>query len=230
MRRRGALLPPYDTRTTLRRMAEAIARRAPRRIMALGDSFHDRDAAERLDDGRARGAGAAWPRRGMDLDHGQSRSRAAVLARRRDRAGAAARRPRLPPRARTVLPAGRDRGASASLHHGDAARTQPAPALLRLGWRAHGAAGLWRLCGRARSARSRDRIAVRGRVRRLSCSAPRASMQSRDAAARFTPCGGRRATRASPAPSPSARSKARRPAGCRARNRRRAAPSPSGRW
>ena len=47
--RRGALLPPYDTRTTLKRMALAIGRRAPRRVVALGDSFHDRDAAERLD-------------------------------------------------------------------------------------------------------------------------------------------------------------------------------------
>lgn len=47
---RGALLPPYDTRTTLKRMAEAVARRAPRRIIALGDSFHDRQAADRLDD------------------------------------------------------------------------------------------------------------------------------------------------------------------------------------
>jgi DNA ligase-associated metallophosphoesterase len=47
--RRGALLPPYDTRATLRRMSEAIARRAPRQIIALGDSFHDRDAADRLD-------------------------------------------------------------------------------------------------------------------------------------------------------------------------------------
>ena len=45
----GAFLPPYDTRTTLRRMAALIDRYAPRRVIALGDSFHDRDAAERLD-------------------------------------------------------------------------------------------------------------------------------------------------------------------------------------
>jgi DNA ligase-associated metallophosphoesterase len=60
--RRGALLPPYDTRTTLRRMTDAIARRAPKRVIALGDSFHDRDAAERLDDGE-RAALAALGRR-----------------------------------------------------------------------------------------------------------------------------------------------------------------------
>lgn len=47
--KRGALLPPYDTRATLKRMAEVVARRAPARIIALGDSFHDGDAAGRLD-------------------------------------------------------------------------------------------------------------------------------------------------------------------------------------
>ena len=46
--RGGQFLPPYDTRATLRRMAEAAARRAPVRIIALGDSFHDPFAAERL--------------------------------------------------------------------------------------------------------------------------------------------------------------------------------------
>jgi hypothetical protein len=48
--RRGALLPPYDTRTTLRRMAAVITAYAPRRVIALGDSFHDTEAADRLDD------------------------------------------------------------------------------------------------------------------------------------------------------------------------------------
>ena len=46
---RGALLPPYDTRATLKRIAGAVGRRRPRRVVALGDSFHDRHAAERLD-------------------------------------------------------------------------------------------------------------------------------------------------------------------------------------
>jgi DNA ligase-associated metallophosphoesterase len=41
-------LPPYDTEATLLRMAAAARRLRPRRIVALGDSFHDRDAAERL--------------------------------------------------------------------------------------------------------------------------------------------------------------------------------------
>lgn len=46
---RGVLLPPYDTRETLGRLAIAIRRYAPRRVVALGDSLHDRDGAERLD-------------------------------------------------------------------------------------------------------------------------------------------------------------------------------------
>jgi DNA ligase-associated metallophosphoesterase len=43
-------LPPYDTRTALRRIAEAIASRKPARVIALGDSFHDREAPDRLDE------------------------------------------------------------------------------------------------------------------------------------------------------------------------------------
>jgi DNA ligase-associated metallophosphoesterase len=45
---RGVLLPPYDTVATLSRLASVIARYDPRRVIALGDSFHDRDAHERL--------------------------------------------------------------------------------------------------------------------------------------------------------------------------------------
>jgi len=41
-------LPPYDTRATLARMAAAIGRHKPSRVIALGDSFHDPDAADRL--------------------------------------------------------------------------------------------------------------------------------------------------------------------------------------
>jgi uncharacterized protein len=44
----GQFLPPYDTRATLLRMAEVIGRRAPARVIALGDSFHDPFAAARL--------------------------------------------------------------------------------------------------------------------------------------------------------------------------------------
>ncbi len=42
---RGVLLPPYDTRATLGRLAALIDRLAPRVVISLGDSFHD-DACE----------------------------------------------------------------------------------------------------------------------------------------------------------------------------------------
>ncbi|MBI5323597.1 ligase-associated DNA damage response endonuclease PdeM [Bradyrhizobium sp.] len=45
---RGVLLPPYDTAATLSRLAAVISRHDPRIVVALGDSFHDRDAHERL--------------------------------------------------------------------------------------------------------------------------------------------------------------------------------------
>jgi len=45
---RGVLLPPYDTVATLSRLAAVIARYDPRMLIALGDSFHDRGAHERL--------------------------------------------------------------------------------------------------------------------------------------------------------------------------------------
>jgi uncharacterized protein len=45
---RGVLLPPYDTIATLGRLAAVIARHDPRMVIALGDSFHDRDAHDRL--------------------------------------------------------------------------------------------------------------------------------------------------------------------------------------
>jgi len=45
---RGVLLPPYDTAATLSRLAAVVARHDPRMVIALGDSFHDRTAHERL--------------------------------------------------------------------------------------------------------------------------------------------------------------------------------------
>jgi len=51
--RRGIFLPPYDTRTTLGAVALAIAAFNPRRIIAMGDSFHDRHGAGRLDEADA---------------------------------------------------------------------------------------------------------------------------------------------------------------------------------
>lgn len=45
---RGVLLPPYDTVATLDRLDAAARRFRPDRIVCLGDSFHDRDAPDRL--------------------------------------------------------------------------------------------------------------------------------------------------------------------------------------
>ncbi|WP_417480981.1 ligase-associated DNA damage response endonuclease PdeM [Maricaulis sp.] len=50
---RGQLIPPYDTRSTLRRLGEAIARHRPERVIALGDSFHDLGADGRMDEADA---------------------------------------------------------------------------------------------------------------------------------------------------------------------------------
>ncbi|WP_375283217.1 ligase-associated DNA damage response endonuclease PdeM [Marinicauda pacifica] len=45
---KGVFLPPYDTRVTLSRLAAAIARYRPRQVIALGDSFHDSQAGQRI--------------------------------------------------------------------------------------------------------------------------------------------------------------------------------------
>lgn len=45
---RGVFLPPYDTRATLASIAQAIAAFSPRRVIAMGDSFHDRHGATRV--------------------------------------------------------------------------------------------------------------------------------------------------------------------------------------
>ena len=46
--RSGQFVPPYDTLATLNRLAAVVARYAPRRIVFLGDAFHDRFAGERI--------------------------------------------------------------------------------------------------------------------------------------------------------------------------------------
>lgn len=46
--KRGQMLPPYDTRETLQKLAAAIDRHDPETIIALGDSLHDVEAAERI--------------------------------------------------------------------------------------------------------------------------------------------------------------------------------------
>jgi DNA ligase-associated metallophosphoesterase len=45
---RGQLLPPYDTKETLDRLARALRRWSPKRLVLLGDSFHDAGGCARL--------------------------------------------------------------------------------------------------------------------------------------------------------------------------------------
>jgi uncharacterized protein len=45
---RGVLLPPYDTAATLARLSRLISFYSPRIVVAVGDSFHDRNGPERL--------------------------------------------------------------------------------------------------------------------------------------------------------------------------------------
>lgn len=45
---RGVFLPPYDSAATLAALATVVARHAPVRIIALGDSFHDGGAETRI--------------------------------------------------------------------------------------------------------------------------------------------------------------------------------------
>jgi len=62
---RGQLLPPYDTRETLRRLAADAAALAPRCIVLLGDTLHDSEAHGRIGDSDA--AGLADLARGRTL-------------------------------------------------------------------------------------------------------------------------------------------------------------------
>ncbi len=49
--RRGMFLPPYDTAATLVLLAALILKRNPKRVISLGDSFHDSDGYARLAEG-----------------------------------------------------------------------------------------------------------------------------------------------------------------------------------
>jgi hypothetical protein len=72
---RGQMLPPYDTRETLRRLAAEVAALAPATVVLLGDTFHDGksearlapDDAERLRD-LARGRTLIWVVGNHDAD------------------------------------------------------------------------------------------------------------------------------------------------------------------
>ena len=46
---RGQMLPPYDSRETLERLALAVRETGARRVFCLGDNFHDGQGAARLE-------------------------------------------------------------------------------------------------------------------------------------------------------------------------------------
>ncbi len=50
---RGQLVPPWDTRETLDLLGNLLRRYRPQTVVALGDSFHDKDGASRLQTGDA---------------------------------------------------------------------------------------------------------------------------------------------------------------------------------
>ena len=45
----GQMLPPYDSRETLERLADAVKATGARRVITLGDNFHDDAGTHRLD-------------------------------------------------------------------------------------------------------------------------------------------------------------------------------------
>ncbi len=47
--RSGQMLPPYDSRETLERLAHALRLTGARRVFCLGDNFHDAEGPDRLD-------------------------------------------------------------------------------------------------------------------------------------------------------------------------------------
>ena len=47
--RHGQMLPPYDSRETLERVADAVKRTGARRVITLGDNFHDEAGPAQLE-------------------------------------------------------------------------------------------------------------------------------------------------------------------------------------
>jgi DNA ligase-associated metallophosphoesterase len=72
----GQMLPPYDSRATLERVAQAIGQTGARRVFCLGDNFHDKDGAQRLEpyaagmlDALCRATDWVWVAGNHDLGH-----------------------------------------------------------------------------------------------------------------------------------------------------------------
>jgi DNA ligase-associated metallophosphoesterase len=77
---RGAMLPPWDSQATLERLGAAIRACDPRRVICLGDSFHDAAGPERLEAGAAQLLGdLAGPRDWLWITGNHDGSSAALL-------------------------------------------------------------------------------------------------------------------------------------------------------
>lgn len=75
--RHGQMLPPYDSRATLERLAGALRETGARRVFCLGDSFHDAAAVARMEphaagmlDALARATDWVWITGNHDEDAG----------------------------------------------------------------------------------------------------------------------------------------------------------------
>ena len=74
--RTGSLLPPWDTRATLDRLAALMRRYRPASVLALGDSFHDASGSGALAGTRPGAARRDGAVRFVHLGARQPRSRA----------------------------------------------------------------------------------------------------------------------------------------------------------
>ncbi len=181
---RGHLVPPWDTRATLDRLALLLRRYTPRTVLALGDSFHDtrrrrpadgggRGAAARHGDGARLRLAARQPRPAAARGHARRHRRVVGgggIVFRHQAGGGAARGVRPPPSQ------GQRRHPRAD-HHA---------ALLRRRAAAPDAAGLRRLHRRAGRAPPRHRAAVPARRPRLPAG-PRAPVRLHAWQARRSP-------------------------------------------
>ena len=74
-RRRGVMLPPYESRATLDRLAGDVAATRAGTVVALGDSFDDLAASDALDLADRATLGTPDGRAALGLDRGQPRGR-----------------------------------------------------------------------------------------------------------------------------------------------------------
>ncbi len=102
----GQMLPPYDSRETLERVAGAIRTTGARRVFCLGDNFHDGDGALRLEghaagmlDALARATDWVW----IAGNHDQGRAPAGIAVAELEVAGLILRHEALPGETRPEL-------------------------------------------------------------------------------------------------------------------------------